>query len=431
MAGNKKGHRVKKIILLILSVLVVGVCNMRNLYAARTLTLENCIQKALNTHPDIKRFVLQIRHGKEEIKAAKADYLPQMTVNAEYDPTKTYVMSANGIFRTQNSDGWQAGAALKQKIWDFSRTSSLIKAKEAQEKTEHLSLQEAKALLAYRVKLQYELALVQQKAISVRQNDLQAKQALYRQAKALVKQGMKTRADETRFMSSVYVSKDNLSIADSNLAKAETILSLYIGEPVPKGTKFQTNIIKSGNDLKDEKRMLRNSPALQGLKINIKKSKFLWKAAKASHYGSVDAVVSYVYQDTLNTYDSLMAGIMFTIPLYSGGRISAVEQQAAIDRQIAENEYNAKVLSLKEEFQTLIIDLKRCENTIKARSSQLKAARQTEIVVNGRYKEGLATYMEVLDARALTLDARLGLLQAGYDKSSTIHRLEYLQGTVK
>ncbi len=398
---------------------------------AHTLTLENCIQKALHTHPDIKKFVLQTKYSKKEIKAVSADYRPHITLDAEYDPAKTYVMSVNGLFRTQNSDGWQAGVTLKQKIWDFEKTSSLISAGKVQKEIEVLSLQDAKALLAYKVKLQYELALVRQKAILVRQNDLDAKQALYRQAKALVRQGMKTRADETRFMSSVYVAKDNLSIADSNLAKAETILSLYIGESVTRETEFENYSVKSGEYLENEKKMLEDSPVLKSLKTNIKKSGLLYKAAKASRYGSIDAVLSYSYQDTLHSYDSVAAGIIFSIPLYSGGYITAAQEQAFVNRQIAENQYNSKVLALKEEFTGLVIDLKRYAHTIKARSSQLKAAELTESVVKGRYKEGLATYVEVLDARASVLDARLGLLQAGYDKSSTIYRLEYLQGKIR
>ena len=398
---------------------------------AETLTLENCIKKALHTHPDIKQFLLQIRHSKEQIKVAKADYLPQVSFNAEYDPTKTYTMSVNGLFRTQNHDGLLAGVVLKQKIWDFSRTVSLIKAEKVQKETAGLSLKDARALLSYKLKLQYELAIVQKKAISVRKNDLIAKEILYNQAKALVRQGMKTHADETRFMSSVYVAKDNLSIAESNLAKALTILSLYIDQPISRNVTLKDNVIIENKKLNNEETMLKNSPILQSLEKNIQEKEIRYKAAKALHYGSIDAIASYQYQDSLNTYNSTMVGILFNIPLYSGGQISAKENQAIIDRQNAENQYRAKVLVVKEEFETLIIDLKRYEHTIQARSSQLKAARQTNIVVNGRYKEGLATYVEVLDARALMLDAKFGLLQAGYDRRNTINRLEYLQGMIR
>ncbi len=396
-----------------------------------TLTLEDCIQKALHTHPDIKRFLLQVKRSNREVDAAKADFLPQVSLNAEYDPTRTYVLPVGGIFHTKDSDGWLAGATLKQKIWDFSKTSALIKAQEVQQDIAGLSLQDARALLAYKVKLQYELILVQQKAILVRKKDFRAKEELYKQAKALLDQGLRTRADSTRFLSSLSVAKDNLSLTQSNFSKAAVVLSLYIGEPIPAGIQFEESTIMPEVYMVDEETILQNSPALQSLQKSINKSELLYEATKAAHYGSIDAVASYAYQDTLNSYESTQVGILLNIPLYSGGRLTAREEQAIIDRQSAKNEYEAKVLALREEVEGLVIDLKHYVQTIKAKTVQLKAAKETQEIINGRYREGLSTYIEVLDATALSLDAELGILQAGYDRSSTIHRLEYLQGISK
>ena len=426
-----KDYRVKIIRFFILLMLSSTIGSIGSTLHAQTLTLQDCVQKALRTHPDIKRFILQVRRSKKEIDIAQADYLPQISLNAEYDPTRTYVMPVNDMFRTRNSDGWQVGATLKQKIWDFSKTSSLIKAQETRVEIANLSLKDAKALLAYKVKLQYELTFVQEKVIAVREKDLQAKEELYNQAKALAEQGLKTRADATRFLSSTAVAKDNLSIADSSFIKAKTVLSLYIDEPIPKGVKFEDDTIKPDTHPANEETMLQDSPALQGLQKNIERSKLLHKVTKASHSGSIDAIASYAYQDTLNAYDSSLVGVMLNIPFYNGGRLFAQEEQAIIDRESAKNEYEAKVLALKEEFESLLIDLKSYGQTIKAKSSQLEAARQTKDVVNGRYKEGLSTYIEVLDATALMLDAQLGLLQANYNRNSTIHRLDYLQGNTE
>ncbi len=415
----------KKISLLIFLILV----SISGATKGHALTLDNCVQKALQTHPDIKRFILQVKHSQEGVKVAQADYLPQLSLNAEYDPTTTYVMPANGTFQTQRDDGWRAGATLKQKIWDFSKTTSLIKVQKTQKEIANLSLQDAKALLAYKVKLQYELALVQQKAIFVRQKDLKAKEELYKQALALVKQGMKTHADSTRLLSSVYVAKDNLAIAESDLDKAKTTLALYINEPIPKTAKLEDSLSASyAADTVNETSMLQNSISLKILQSNQAKSELLYKAAKAAHYGSIDAIASYNHQKTLNTYATSMVGIMLNIPLYSGGRLAAQEKQAIIDKQSAKNEFDAKVLELKEEFARLLIDLKRYKYTIKAKTSQLQAADQTKTVIKARYKEGLATYIEVLDATALSLDAQLGLLEANYGQRSIMHRIEYLQG---
>ena len=397
---------------------------------AQQLNLDECINKALKTHPDIQRFVLQAESGKIGVDVARADYLPQIQLNAEYDPTKTYALPANGVFKTIDSDGWQVGATLNQKIWDFSKTTSNIKAEQLQEEVSRFTLEDAKALLAYKVKLQYELMVLQKKAIKVREKDLHAKEELYKQAEGLVKLGMKTNADATRFLSSVYIAKDNLAVAQASFAKAKTILSLYINEPIDTDAQLQDTLSENNWHEENEQSVLQNSHVLNSLKKNMSKSELSYKSVKASHYGSVDAMASYIHQDTLNEYDSTLVGITLNVPLYSGGRTSALVQQAVINKQSAELEYNSKELLLKEEFESLLIDLNRYKQTIQAKKSQLQAANQTKILLDARYKEGLSTYIEVLDATALALDAELGLLQAQYEKSSTIHRLEYLQGKI-
>lgn len=397
---------------------------------AQTLNMDECINKALNTHPDIKRFALQVQYRKSGVDVARADYLPQISLDAEYDPTKTYALPVNGTFHTKESGGWQAGANLNQKIWDFSKTTSNIKAQQAEEEVAKLSLEDAKALLAYKVKLQYELVLVQKEALHVRQKDLNTKEELYKQAQALVQQGMKTNADATRFLSSVYDAKDKLGIAQADFDKARTILSLYINEPIDEKVELQNSVSNDAWHTQEEDTILQTSPSLNALKKVITKNELSYKATKASHYGSVDAIASYTHQNTLNEYDTTLVGITLKIPLYSGGRTNALVEQAMINKQSSQEEYNSKKLALKEEFESLLIDLKRYEHTIKAKESQLQAALQTKAVITARYKEGLATYIEVLDATALTLDAQLGLLQVKYERSSANHRLEYLQGKI-
>ena len=397
---------------------------------AQTLSMNECINKAIKVHPDIKKSNLQILKSENSIKIAKADYLPQVSLGAEYDPTKTYVLPVNGVFHTKDSDGWMASATLNQKIWDFSKTSSNIKAQKVQKNIANLSLKDAKALLAYKVKLQYELMILQKEAIKVRKKDLKAKQELYKQSQALVKEGLKTEADSSRFLSSVYEAKDNLSIANANFNKARIILSLYINEPIDKNVTLHKKDIKRVWTVKDENNILKNSPSLNALKKDIRKNELSYKSAKASNYGSVDAIASYTKQNTLNEYDSTLVGIKLNIPIYSGGRISALVEQSIINKESSQEAYNSKKLAFKEEFETLLIDLKRYKDTIKSKKSQLKTAKETKKLISGRYKEGLSTYIEVLDAIATQLGAELTLLQAEYARKSTVYRLEYLQGTI-
>ncbi len=398
---------------------------------AQSLSQNEAIQKALAYHPDIKRFILQVTSAQEGIKQSRSDYLPQVRFNAEYDPTRTYVLPQNGQFHTIDSDGWQAGVVLNQKIWDFGKTSSAIDSSKAETKIAALSLVDAKALMAYNVKTQYNLMVVQRKAVEVRQKDLEAKEALYKQSEAMVKQGMKTRADSTRFLSSYYVAQDNLSISEAAYEKARVALSLYIGEEVDVDVTLQEEILSPQEQEAVAYKEIENAnPQLQSAKAGVEKSELLYESVHASHYGSIDAVASYNYQDTLNSYDATLVGITLTIPIYAGGRISAQAQQAKLAEDVAQAAYDSKALALKQEVQALEVDLARYEKTIAAKKAQLEASQETMTLLNARYKEGLATYIEVLDATALYLNAELGLLEAYYSRGTILNRIDYLQGKI-
>ncbi|MCF6309776.1 MAG: TolC family protein [Sulfurimonas sp.] len=370
---------------------------------------------------------MQVNSSRSGVDIARADYLPQVSLQLEYDPTRTYVLPVNGIFNTKDSDAYFIGATLYQKIWDFSKTSSNIDAQKENIEIAKLSLSDAKAYLAYKVKLQYELIILQRAAMKVRQKDLEAKNELYKQAEALVRQGMKTSADATRFLSSFYIAKDNLAIAKASFDKAINTLSIYINEKLDSEVELESNNLDQSNNV-DKQTILSSSPSLRVFKKSIRKSDLEYMSVKASHYGSLDLIASYTHQNTLNKYDSSIVGISLNIPLYSGGRTSALVEQAKINKQNLQAQYNSKLLMLKEEAESLLIDIQRYRETIISKNAQLEAAAQTSMLIEARYKEGLATYIEVLDASSLKLDAELGLLSAKYERNSAIYRLEYLEG---
>ncbi|ADN09376.1 TolC family protein [Sulfurimonas autotrophica] len=399
---------------------------------AQTLTLQQSIEKTLQSHPDVKIFTLKTQQSHMGYKSARADYLPQVNLSAEYNPTQTYALPVNGKFHTINDTGWNIGASLKQKIWDFSKTSFQIDASKRDEDISKLSLKDLKVLLASKVKSLYELMVVQSEAIKVREADLHVKEVYYAQAKALFKQGLKTQADTSRFLSAVYSAKDNLAIAKASYEKAKNSLSLYMGEKISDDVDLQRDVIKKdfNFDKNTAKEVLSTNNELKIYNETIQKNVLLHKSAKASHYGSLDLLASYNRVGSLSLYDSQLVGVVLNIPLYSGGRISSEEQNAELGTQIAKQQKSSKELALKEEISNLVLDIRRYDETIAAKKAQLDAAKSTQRVLEGRYKEGLSTYIEVLDASSLVLDAQLGLLEAYYEKTLSIDRIEYLKGKI-
>jgi outer membrane protein TolC len=165
-------------------------------------------------------------------------------------------------------------------------------------------------------------------------------------------------------------------------------------------------------------------------RLSVEKNRLLHQSAKSAHFGSIDLVASYDRFDTLNKYNSDFVGVSYNVPIYTGGRLSALEQKAKIGTMIAQEQESSDRLALQEELRSLVIDIKRYGKTVKAKKAQLSSAQSTKKVLEARYKEGLATYIEVLDSISLVLNAKLGVLEAYYSRSLALERIEYLKGKI-
>lgn len=395
----------------------------------KNITLDECIEKTLKNHPNLKQLSLGIQKSQSGVDMAKAAYLPQITLGAGYNPTNTFISQQAGGFSTTHEDSWQVDATLNQKIYDFSKTTSLIDASKKDVQIASLSLEDAKALLIYSVKILYNTVLLQNSVIEVRQSDLKTKEELYAQAKALTKEGLKTKADEASILSALYNAKDALAIAKAQKQKALSTLSLYTAQKIQDDAVFEDTLSKDAKVL--DTNIVDKNIALKSIQEEIDKNSLLYNASKASHYGSIDAIASFSHQNALNEYDTSMVGIVAKFPLYSGGSISSQIQQSKISKEISKEAYNSKKLALEEEIDSLNIDIKRYEYTIEAKKALIDSSALAKDIVNARYKEGLSTYIEALDVTTTYLNAQLGLFEARYNINNIINRLEYLRGSTE
>lgn len=400
---------------------------------AKSLTLKEAVEKALKNHPDIKNLILKVERSKEGLKSVRSDKLPQITLQAQYNPLQTFALPVNGKFHTIDDNSWSVGVFAKDRIWDFSHTESKVEAAKLDKVVSEISLKEAKALLAFRIKSLYRSMLLYKATIDVQKEDLVRKEAYFMQAKALRAQGLKTKADESRFLAEVYSAKERLINAQADFEKARNSLSLYIGEPIPPDVKLQTGALFSDSQadtlLKDD--IIAHNPSLEIEKLNIEKNRLLHKAAKASKFGSIDATAYIQRQETLNSYNSKFIGLSISIPIYTGGKLSSEEQRAKIASNIAAAQRESKKIDLEEEITSLKLDITRYMQSLVAKEAQLAATIESAKVVEARYKEGLATYIQLLDAATEELQSRLAILQAHFNIAVAQDRIRYLEGEIE
>ncbi|MDX9813883.1 MAG: TolC family protein [Sulfurimonas sp.] len=397
----------------------------------KPITLEECIEATLKNHPDIKKVSLEVLKSKSAVDIAKSDYLPQIDLWAQYNPTNTFALPQNGRFNTKQQDNLSLEASLSQKIYDFSKTIYQIDASKKDVDISTLSLEQNSAFLVFNVKNLYDSIVFQNGVIEARVSDIKTKEELYEQAKSLVKEGLKTKVDELSILSSLYSAKDELVSSVAQKQKALSTLSLYMNKELKEQSVFEDRVdnIFSLQGIKEQ--ILAENLELKLISKEVDKNTLLYSASKASSYGSIDVIASVSHQDSLNTYDTKMVGVVAKIPLYSGGRIDAQSQYLRISKEELRESYGSKKLVIEDEINSLLIDIKKLKQTIEAKKVLVDTSKLAKEISEARYKEGLSTYIEALDASTTYLEAKLSLLEAKNSMRAIYNRLEYLKGSMQ
>jgi outer membrane protein TolC len=397
------------------------------------LTLDEAIEKTLKTHPNAQVASLQYESAIESAKSADSALYPRIDANMAYYPSKTYVMPTNGVFSTKQNDGFHADVTGSYSLWDFGRSrdkqAAALHLQEGAGFTQKLT----QAELIEQVWLQYYGVAYTALLIETADSSVRFYEGQFKQAHALYLNGLKTQADELRFKSSLMEAQDRAASARSDYDKGALALGLLIGSDTLASVKkedLETRALSINPRVLDvetlRKELGENNPRLKTLRSSIHAAKTLSDAAHHEKYGNVILAGSYGYDNSLSSYDSYQVGVLGTIPLYDGGKLTSEAQKSRIAHTLAQKEFEKAERDLWQELYGVYNDLKRSDETISAKEGIIEATAQTLHLIQGRYAQGLATYVDVLESQSVLDNARAALAQAKYQKIRAYAQIQKL-----
>ncbi|HEX5710979.1 MAG TPA: TolC family protein [Sulfuricurvum sp.] len=397
------------------------------------ITLDEAIEKTLMTHPNAKISSLQYESAVTSAKSADSVLYPRLDANGNYFPTKTFVMPVNGAFSTKQSDSFHGDISGSYSLWDFGRSrnryTSALHAQAGADSTKKLTRNE----LIERVWNHYYGVAYTASLIDTANSSVEFYEAQYKQALNMRLSGLKTEADELRFKASLTESKERAMRAQIEYDKASLALGVLIGSDefisVDKSIldkRCKTLTLESISLETLRQKLRENNPQLKALRLSIHSAKGLSDASNNEKYGNVVLVGSYGYDDSLSAYDSYQAGVVGTIPLYDGGQLSAQAQKSRIALTIAQTELESVERQLWQEVYGVYRDFTRVDESIRSKESVIEATMKSLHLIGGRYGQGLATYVDVLESQTLLENAKSDLAQAKYQKISAYAHLQKL-----
>lgn len=397
------------------------------------LTLDDAIDKTLKTHPSGQIAALQYESAAETARSADSALYPRIDANANYFPTKTFVMPTNGTFSTKQNDSFHGDISGSYSLWDFGRSRDrydwALRLQEGAGSAKKLTQNE----LIEKVWNTYYDVATSAALIDTAEASVKFYESQFRQAFNLRKNGLKTEADELRFKASLLESQDRALRAKIDYEKVSLSLGILIGSDELVGVNPSAldqrceSLALQNISIETLRQKLRdNNPQLKALRLSIDAAKTLSNAASHEKYGNIALVGSYGYDNFLSTYDSYQAGVVGTIPLYDGGKLSAEAQKSRIAYTIAQKEFENTERLLWQEIYGAYRDFKRADISIKSKESVIEATSKSLQLIAGRYAQGLATYVDVLESQSTLENAKSELAQVKYQKISAYAHVQKL-----
>ncbi|MBD3183781.1 hypothetical protein GF312_15940 [Candidatus Poribacteria bacterium] len=402
------------------------------------LSLEDCINIALQQSSNIKNSELDLESAKLDIQDAFSNYLPQVDINGEYRFTDMIDFG----WEEQN---YNASLGASYIIWDHGRREAEIAQSRASERSVESSYKETKQDLIFNITQAYYNVLEAERLIDVNEDLLEISKSNVKKTKAFEETGRSIPADVAA--ARVQQANDELSLinAQHNFELARAQLASIMGlDPDSRLKIVDEEEISSpllGDNLDNSiymktvdptlKMSLENSiltasenrPEIISTKSRITSLEWSLRIARMERWPVLTAECNFNVDlddylrdtDNFSNYRDWSAVARLTFPIFDNGINKRRERNAEIRIQKAQQDFEELGRSIALDVQQAYLDLVRARKSMEIASEQVVDATNSMNVTQGRYERNMIIFLELLSAQARYAQALVNQVRAFYD----------------
>ena len=392
----------------------------------QTLSLSQCLDLARRTNPAGHLARQNLRAVRERTGEGRSGYYPTLKLSSAY----TYTTPQEGMAQT-SPDSYDTRLAVRQPLFDGGATSSLLEGIEHSINAQEHEVGRSDLDIAYTVRATFLDILKKQALLEVRKTALAGNEQQLAQAVALHREGVSPRADVLK--SEVQVSSARLEIVrgEHGVLAAKAALAAAMGVPVTSrfavegGAENDSPPGKTASleEALAEARALR--PELKGFTARLEVADAAIRQAESGFYPNVSLDASYGWQE--NSFAPMDrkwgVGVTVGLPVFEQltTRSKVAQARAGRDGLKAAEMQARRTIELEVELAWLL--LKEAQERLVTSRKRLEQAEEDMRVSEGRYKEGLGTLLEVIDARTALTASRTEVVTSTYDIADALAKL--------
>ena len=418
--------------------------------SSKPISLKECIEKAINNSPNIKRAKINYEMAKKNVKIAQSVYFPTLSAGAGYD----FSTRSGSKINSTTGNTFNANAGIKQLIWNFGKSSASIKMHKFNKIVAAYDFDTMVLDTIFDVKVKYYSALASKAAIEIDKSNLQINERNYQRTNAYFTEGLKSKIDLVN--AEVYVTEAKVSLiaSENSYKNALSALnnSMYlayhpeynievpsqfkaVGDITPKSLTDVTtpvdellappknveNAVYTGSvETRDYAALYKhekfpydfdkcldlankNRPDIKAYENSIKVMEQHLKLIKRQYFPDLSASGNYNLSAGKTNEKSGVTN-SFGVGVNLSSAVNIMQEKFEIDYaklqvELAQNDLNLLKQNVYFDVQQAYINMMEFEEQIPLLEQKIKQTLENLELADGRYSVGLGDYIELQDAK--------------------------------
>ncbi len=382
-------------------------------------TLQNYIEEGLQSNMDIRVALQQILIAEAYVKQGKAGYFPSLTGNAQYSHQEFSEGSQFGSqFSSLDQYELSAGLSWEADIWGKIRSNErAFKAGYLQSVAAHQAVKSR--LIANIASVYYQLMALDEQ-IGVTEETISTRTKGLETTKALKEAGNVTEVGVKQTEAQLYNAQGILVDLKNEARLLENTMSILLGSApreITRGSLADQNITTPLNT-GIPAQLLSNRPDVMAAEYNLMNAFELTNVARAGFYPSLTLTASGGLQnlefDKLFNANSLFASLIGGLaqPIFNKRQIRTQYEVAQAQQEQAYLDFKLAVINASKEVSDALYSYDAASEKIEIKEKEYKAYDLATEYSEQLLDNGLATYLEVLNAQENALNSSLSLINA-------------------
>jgi outer membrane protein, adhesin transport system len=406
----------------VLSVTMIGGALLLNGSHVQSETLQEAIGAILKTNPDVRSMAHNRLGRDQEVKQARAGYLPQADFVAGYGIQEIQEPVSDSL------NPQQFTLSLRQNVFRGFATQNEIERQQARVRSEAYGIQGASENTALRTSEVYLNVLRHQELLGLAEENLNSHLRIADQIKLRSDSGVATRSDNDQVTGRVSLAQSNVVVTKTNLLDAQSNYLAVVGhlpvdlqQPAPPPDDLMPASLEEAEEL-----AVKQHPTLKSAGADLDARQKQHEVAKAPYLPVIDLEVDQNWEkdfDTSGSEESLVAMVKLRYNLFRGFHDQA--------RRAETTELISEAREIKNSTHRQVIEAMRLswmahqavKERIKYLEQRVASTAETAEAYTQQFNIGKRTLLDVLDTEAEVIDAKRALVEARADGAFAQYRI--------